>query len=59
MDRVSRSDTRIVKRMNLEICYYTQFNELNSQMSMMGRRESSLMSLVLRPRIMVIVNAAC
>ena len=42
---VSRTDTRGIKIMYLERC--TQFNEPNSQMSMMGRRESSLMCFVL------------
>ena len=52
---VSRTDTRGIKLINLEICEYTQSNEPNSQMSMIRRRESSLMSLVLWPRVMVIL----
>ena len=56
---VSRSGTRISRENEFGNMLYTQFNEPNSQMSMMGRRESSLMFLVLWPSVMVIVNAAC
>ena len=47
---MSRTDTREIKIMNLERCYYTQSNEHDSHMSMVLRLEPSYVNLT------VIVN---
>ena len=56
---MSRTDTRGIKIMNLERCYYTQSNEHNSQMSMVWRLESSCVNLTVIVNDIVLVIAKC